>query len=369
MSIYQSYEFQAVDRPLSSVEKDELRRLCARPSLSSFRFSTVVTESGDFLGDPDWLVDRLFDGFVLLSDTGTRELQVRLPRRFLEPSRVRPYETMVSLSSRTAGENLVLTFRVDSEALSSTEGEGWLAALLPLRNELMAGDLRALYIGWLVGARAGQLDEDEKEPPVPPGLGQLPMTLEALVELLGLDKDLLAAAAESSAPLPTPTSEELTTWLSSLPMADKDELLLRALDGSQPLSHVEVLRRVRQQRSGQVSHFAPARRTVSRLREAGMEQRSARERRQFDQLAQARARDLQSLAEREAQAWREVESLLATRRSMSHARGVQLLVDLRDLSLLRGNMEGFQRRLERLRTENARRRNLLSRLNAALGLR
>ncbi|HSP78756.1 MAG TPA: hypothetical protein VLQ93_09520 [Myxococcaceae bacterium] len=367
MSIYQSYEFQAVERPLSSVEKGELRQLCARPSVSSFRFSTVVTEPDGFLGDPDFLVDRLFDGFVLLSNTGTREFQVRLPRRFLEPSHVRPYETMVSLCARTAGENLVLTFRVDSAALSSTEGEGWLAALLPLRDELMAGDLRALYIGWLVGARAGQLDEDEKEPPVPPGLGQLSMTLEALVELLGLDKDLLAGAAESSAPLPTP--EELTAWLSSLPVADKDALLLSALSNPHPLSRVELLRRFRQQQSGQAPQPSPARRTVSQLREAGMEQRSARERRQFDQLAQVRARELRSLAEREPQAWREVESLLATRKPMSHARGVQLLVDLRDLALLRGNMDGFQRRLDRLRAENARRRNLLSRMNAALGLR
>lgn len=50
------------------------------------------------------------------------------------------------------------------------DGDGWLASLIPLRADLAAGDHRALYLAWLLGAQNGELEDDAIEPPVPPGL-------------------------------------------------------------------------------------------------------------------------------------------------------------------------------------------------------
>ena len=53
-----------------------------------------------------------------------------------------------------------------------------LPKLVPLREMLLSGDLRPLYLAWLACA----CDEDSTEPPIPAGLGQTDRALEALAE-------------------------------------------------------------------------------------------------------------------------------------------------------------------------------------------
>ena len=81
------------------------------------------------------------------------------------------------------------------------EDDGQLSSLISIRSELARGDLRALYLGWLLCAQSGDLDDDELEPPVPAGLGQLSASLESFVEFLRIDFDLIDAAAAASPPL------------------------------------------------------------------------------------------------------------------------------------------------------------------------
>lgn len=87
---------------------------------------------------------------------------------------------------------------------------GWripLSAIVGVRSELTAGDLRPLYLAWLPGYGVwerdedafGEEDEDEMEPPLPAGLGSLTAPQRALADFLRLDSDLLRVAAEASA--------------------------------------------------------------------------------------------------------------------------------------------------------------------------
>jgi hypothetical protein len=46
------------------------------------------------------------------------------------------------------------------------EPGGQLAAVVQARSDLAAGDLRLLYLGWLLAVQTGE----DTEPPVPPGL-------------------------------------------------------------------------------------------------------------------------------------------------------------------------------------------------------
>lgn len=380
MSTYEFYEFQAVDRALTPTEQTALRRLSSRAAITSSRFS-VVYNWGNFKGDPDRLMERYFDAFVYVANWGTRELQLRLPRSLFDPAQAEPYLNEETLSLRTTREHVLLTFRVDREDEADwEEGEEWLASLLPLRAELLAGDLRALYIAWLASVDVpggGEEDEEEEEgeaegedalePPVPPGLGSRSSALEALAGFLFVSEDLLAVAAEAS---PAPASESvpkraLAEWLSSLPAVEKDSLLLRVVQGPEPLLGAELLRRFRQSRPSSRAPLAAAPRTVGQLRAAVEERRAGRKRRQVRKAAQARAREFEALAARESQVWREVEGLFATRRSTDHAKGVQLLVDLRDLAQHRGSLDEFQRKFGRIREENARRQGLMRRMKEA----
>ena len=70
-----------------------------------------------------------------------------------------------------------------------------MASLIPLRADLLRGDQRCLYLGWLCCAQNEELEENEIEPPVPPGLKGLSGSLEAFAEFMGIDNDLLDVAA------------------------------------------------------------------------------------------------------------------------------------------------------------------------------
>ncbi|MGH9024117.1 MAG: hypothetical protein ACRDV9_13630, partial [Acidimicrobiia bacterium] len=69
-----------------------------------------------------------------------------------------------------------------------------LPSLIPLRTDFKAGDLRVLYVGWLLSAQHQEVDEEAVEPPVPPGLGSLSPSLKAFIEFMRIDADLVAAA-------------------------------------------------------------------------------------------------------------------------------------------------------------------------------
>src|SRR5439155_19562386 len=137
-------------------------------------------------------------------------LMLRLPRRLLDPPVARGYATPAGLQVHARGDQVILELTSEDEegddwGDDEDGDEGWMPALLPLRAELAGGDRRALYLAWLAGARVGDLRGGACEPPIPPGLGALSASLQALVAFLRIDEDLLAvAAAASAAPPPAP---------------------------------------------------------------------------------------------------------------------------------------------------------------------
>jgi hypothetical protein len=81
---------------------------------------------------------------------------------------------------------------------------------MPLRSDLLRGDLRCLYLGWLRCAQDGGPGEVKPEPPVPAGLKELSGPLYALIEFLEIDRDLVEIAAQASKPLAAgPTRREI----------------------------------------------------------------------------------------------------------------------------------------------------------------
>ena len=74
------------------------------------------------------------------------------------------------------------------------DGRGWMARLAPVRDELLRGDLRSLYIGWLAAVAREMMDDDETEPFAVSGLANLTAAQRALAEFIEVDPDLLAGA-------------------------------------------------------------------------------------------------------------------------------------------------------------------------------
>jgi hypothetical protein len=150
-----------------------------------------------------------------------------------------------------------------------------LAALLPVRSELLRGDMRAAYIAWLlaVNANANDVDDATPEPPLPPGLLNLSAPLKALVEFLRIDPDLLSAAAERSGSEVEDTGA-LHAWVAALSPLAKDQWLKRAVNEPDLALGAELRRTFR----AGGTKVAASPRTVAELRAAADELRAKRER-------------------------------------------------------------------------------------------
>jgi hypothetical protein len=367
MSGYQYYEFQAVDRPLTDREQAELRALSTRAEISAYRFSNVY-HWGNFKGSPDQLMEQYFDAHVYVTNWGTRLLMLRLPLRLFEPERAAPYLPDTSddgLSLWTKGDKVILRFEADDEVPDLVDGSRWLTSLLPLRAELLSGDLRGLYLGWLACAWAGGLSKEDEEPPVPPGLCSLSPALLALAHFLLIPSHLIAAAAQASPEVPVRASlEELERWVRALHAAEKETLLLRLMGNAEPYLGLELRQRFEAERQRSAPQAPPARRrTVGELLRTAEAIQEEQQRREAERRATARAKELDALAAREPAAWEQVEQYFATRSASDHAAGVKLLVDLREVARRRGTEAEFTRALSRIREQNAHRAGLMSRMD------
>ncbi|MBU0637935.1 MAG: hypothetical protein KKB50_03655 [Planctomycetes bacterium] len=132
------------------------------------------------------------------------------------------------------------------------DGTGWMASLAPLRNDIIDGDYRSLYLAWLLIIQCDALTPATREPPVPPGLGALPAPCEALADFLHLDRTLLGLAAEQSPPR---VAAEVSggDWrivLADLTAAERDELLSDLLIHDDPATRRNLRKRLRSSISG-----------------------------------------------------------------------------------------------------------------------
>jgi hypothetical protein len=376
VSEYQYYEFVAVDRPLTPVQQGELRALSTRARITATSFVNSY-QWGDFKGNPQALMERYFDAHLYLANWGTRRVMLRVPVSLLNLDTAATYCVGDSAQAWATSEHVILDVRTeDEDGDYDYDGEGLLASIVPARTELAAGDTRLLYLAWLLCVQARELDEDEVEPPVPPGLDALSGPLSSLADFLRLDQDLLAAAAEASGKLAAqaPSEADLAQWVKGLPEADKDAILMRLLGGDEAYLRTELLRRFHGEPGSPAG--AGGDRTVGQLLAAAeeqsaqrrrlAEQRAAAERaRREQQAAAAREQRLRGLAAEGEQAWQRVTAMIDTKRPKEYDAAVALLGDLKALAERGGGTAAFTQRVRQLRAEHIRKPSLLDRLDRA----
>ena len=229
MSEYQYYEFQALDKPLTKQQQKELRSLSSRAEITATSFVNEYNY-GDFRGEPQKLMERYFDAFCYLANWGTRRLMFRLPKTVLDAQTARRYCHSDAASVTETADHVIIDLCLERDPDDEwLEGSGLLAGMVQARSDLAAGDLRLLYLAWLLGIqRADEEDEDfedETEPPVPAGLGELSAPLEAIAEFLEIYEDLLAVAAEAGPQAGESQPGALAAWVLTLPVTEKDTLL------------------------------------------------------------------------------------------------------------------------------------------------
>ncbi len=377
MSEYQYYEFLAVDRALDARQLDEVQAMSTRAHITPTSFVNTY-HWGSFGGDPRRMVERYFDAFLYLANWGTRQLMIRLPARLLDPVTAQQYCTTDSATAWAKDGNVIvhLTRESDEGDWIEEDGEGRLASIISARVDLAAGDLRLLYLAWLHSVAAGELDDEQVEPPVPANLATLNAPLRSLVDFICIDEDLLAVAAQNSARHDdtAPTTAQLASWARNLPAKEKDALIFRVLNGDDAHLRTELLRRIRGQSAAHPQ--AKTGRTVADLLGAAQQHREDRERQTAKELERqrvrreretvaARDRHLDALAREGELAWQRVHMLIDTKKTREYDTAVELLRDLRELSQRDGDPDTFHKRLHLLRRQHAGRPGVLQRLDRA----
>lgn len=379
MSEYQYYEFQAIDRPLSGADQEALRALSTRARITTTSFTNSY-EWGDFKGDPDRLMENWFDLHLYLANWGSRRLMIRWPARLVDRNRLRAFLGEVDCARlRGPGQNLILDIARDEvESEDWDDGSAWLAALAPLRADVLGGDLRLFYLLWLIAVEADAIAPDEPEPLH--GIGPTTGPLEAFAEFFGIDPDLVAAAAERGAdPLaekPPASSKAVTSIIAAMSDAEKTSFLARLFDGD---AHVgsELRAHVRDRLTSATDAPVVAARTVGDLRaraeairqarESALAEKAAAERKRGEEAEErSRRARLDAINRRGESVWREIETEIERRNPVGYDKAASLLRDLMTISQEKGRSEDFIRRLQTIRDRHARKQRFIERL-ATLG--
>ncbi|MEG4048393.1 hypothetical protein [Microcoleus sp. Pol17_C1] len=176
MSEYQYYEFQTIDRPLTKAEQQAVSLLSSRVQLSS-TLAIFTYSYGDFRGDPKELLVQYFDAMFYMANWGTLQLMFRFPKALIDVERMQKYCVEYQIVVSEINNFVILEISIDDdEGFGWIEGEGNLSSLIGLRQEILQGDYRLLYLAWLKAISyldIDELNEEELEPPVPPELGKL----------------------------------------------------------------------------------------------------------------------------------------------------------------------------------------------------
>ena len=321
------------------------------------------------------MMERYFDAFLYLANWGTRHLMFRLPRGVLGAETAELYCYTDAASLIETSDHLIVSLYADRDPDDYWEEPGGqLAAMVQARSDLAAGDLRLLYLGWLLAIQSDEVDDEDTEPPVPAGLKELSASLRAVVDFLDIDADLLAVAAEASPDVAGEDPGGLAEWIASLPAEEKDKLLARVVSGEGAAVQALLLRRFRGVSDGNEPTVST--RTAAALWKAAGDRKAAREKAEENRQREQQAREaaaraaryakhLDELATRQEAAWERASALIQTKSPRDYDMAVTLLCDLRALAERQGETAAFARRFLALREQHQRKPSLQERFDKA----
>lgn len=376
MSEYQYFEFAAIDRPLTDGEMAALRAVSTRAVITPSGFVNHY-EWGGLKADPlDWM-RRYFDAFVYLADWAHCRFALRLPRDMFGKAELKPFGVKQSLTIDASEDHWILDWSLEGsdnyDRFAEDDGRGWMGRLVPLRDELIRGDQRSLYLGWLAGAAKGEVPETTLEPTVPAGLSQLSAAQNALAAFLEIDADIIAAAAIGSADA-SDRPESVDAWLQSLSPDELRSMLKSIVRADRPNPQREVASRYRAWHWQHAPQAAPEarRRSVAELRSLAVP--AGEERRRRDALAreqQAAARRTQRDAQLRLlmsdvdKRWLALHQQAERGSASAYEQAVRALSDLAEAYAIVSDRKTFDRELRRFLVRHAKRGALLRRLTEA----
>ncbi len=383
MSEYQRYEFMAMDRPLTPAQLKAVNDLSSHIEASSTH-AVIEYHWGDFKHDPIKVLRQFFDGFLYWANWGSPRLALRFPHGVLPANLIDDYDLDEFVTFTTYPDHDILDIHFGEMEAADEWVEYELGSLMPLRDELMEGDPRVLYIAWLAcQSMIGDYDDEEEDeeecddesagaagddtdyrPKVPPAFGKLTAAPKALAELLRVPDELLAAVAQhSDNTVALTTNDDFVAWVKLLPPERRDDYLVRLAHNEPGLSRllIKELRQLGQDKT----KSAPAQGEYVSYSTLLAESRAIEARLEREALEEERVahlRRLQDVFTNRDTYWRQVEQLVVRTTGVGYDEAVALLVELREAGEQFGGAQDFQLRFRTWVRSYLRRPALLKRL-------
>ena len=375
MSEYQYYEFLAIDRPLTSEELSYVRALSTRAQITPVSFTNEY-HWGDFKGNPNDLMRRFYDAHVYVANWATAIFKVRVPIEVLTDETVEALEALDYLYFDSTPTHWVITWCLEEcdnyDRFAMEDGRDWMAKLAPVRDELLRGDIRSLYIGWLVAVSAEMLKADELEPFPVKGMGRLTAAQQTLAAFLEVDPFLLESAMmDTSAQQDEGSSQqEINEWIDSLPQDEVTKLLHLLLAGQGQQAERTLKNRFAAWQRGLLGGRAESpRRTVEELRKNAeiirkqyLEEEERKQKKQGIKRRKEREAYLKALSKDFPKAWMNVQQTVERKTGPAYDEACHALVDLSEAYSLQSEQETFEQELRKFMAGHTRRKALIQRL-------
>jgi len=333
MSEYQYYEWQTIDRPLSPREQTDVNGLSSHMDTVTSTQAIVTYSWSNFKHDPQKVLLQYFDAFLYDSNFGWRRLIFRLPKNLVDLPSLQPYllEDRIMLEEHGKYFTIEIQFNADSDYFEWVESESVLGQLTPLREQLLQGDLRMLYLAWLKAISMHDPEEAELEPPVPAGLKNLNASLQAFVDFFEIDPHLISAAAGSSKKAESALEPDLESAILKLSQEERDAHLLQILRG-EPGAVLSLKKHLTQLSGGKPSSQTEPARTTGELFKQAEKIEKEENRKAREEAERKRIQRLEKLAQEEESTWASVENLLTEKRGKTYDEATKLLAELQDMA-------------------------------------
>jgi hypothetical protein len=372
MSEYQDYEFAAIDGPISDEGLRYARSCSSRANVSRVRWQNTY-HFGDFGGSVDNLL-KYYDAHFYIANWGTVRLGLAFPKGAIASEVFQPYlrggeRYEDTLTVNEIGNRCIVWWERNEEGgWGWTGGEGLIDELIGVREELLRGDYRALFLGWLA-----DFDPDEWRdpgdgavvmPPIPAGLDHLSPALAGLIKQFPVDRDALVVAAGLSQ-AGTPDRIPIAAVLERLSVSEMRALLARVAEGggSGVMTELNRLTYPRTQlpvrQAMRCTDFAA--KTIE-LRENRRKREAKAAAATQQREAELRKQHLASVMQRADTLWSGLDPLMDQKTASAYDQAAAQLQELREAYTQAGDVGDFQQKLTGFRRRYSNRPAMLRRI-------
>ena len=371
MSEYQYFEFAAIDGPISDEGLRYARSCSSRANVSRVRWQNTYT-FGDFHGSVDTLLMH-YNAHFYIANWGTVRLGLAFSKGAIAPEAIQPYlrggeRHEETLTFKVIGNRYIVWWERNEEGgWGWAEGEGLIDQLIGLREEMMRGDYRALFLGWLADFDSNEwrdpADAAVVMAPIPAGLDRLSAAQAALIKHFPVDVDALAVAAGWTQAT-TPDRIPVAAVVEKLSVADMRGLLARVAEGG----GAGVMAELNRLTYPPVPTLGQGRRCTDFAAKI-IETREVRLKREAEAAAAKRKREeelrqqhLASVMQRANGIWAGLAPLMDQKTALAYDQVAARLQELRDAYAQAGDISGFQQKLREFRVRYTNRPAMLRRI-------